>query len=38
MNILAYLISLVIGLIGISYLIAVVVYTTALYYMDKNNE
>jgi hypothetical protein len=38
MNILAYLISLGIGLMGISYLIAVVVYKTALYYMDKNNE
>lgn len=38
MIIVAYVISLGIGLIGVSYLIAQVVYMTALYYMDKNNE
>lgn len=38
MIILAYVISLGIGLIGVSFLIAQVVYRTALYYMDKNND
>ena len=36
MVLLSYLIALLIGAVGVSYLIAVVIIKTALFYMDKS--